>query len=216
MDALLYKLKVMTEYTLLEQLMCRVDGFLEPREGYLLYLLARHGWGLGEIVEIGSYKGRSTCWLALGSSLGGREKVTAIDTFAGSPEHLAGGACQSQTIVEEGTTFNAFMDNVRTMDLVSYVEPIVATSREAAKTWHKPIRLLFIDGDHDYESCAEDFRLWSPFVIPRGCIAFHDYGLWAGVTKFCNELMASDAGYREVAMMASVRVILRDTKAAGA
>src|ERR1700761_7895342 len=64
-----------------------IDGYLKGKEGYALMLLAMGGPGRGAIVEIGSFKGRSTCFLALGTKLAGREKVIAIDHFRGSAEH---------------------------------------------------------------------------------------------------------------------------------
>src|SRR5438445_13813483 len=60
-----------------------IEGWLGPLEGYVLYRLARDGEGKGEIVEIGSWMGRSTAWLAAGSRAPGRERVHAIDTFDG-------------------------------------------------------------------------------------------------------------------------------------
>ena len=37
-------------------------------------------------------------------------------------------------------------------------------SRDVAKDWTRPIRLLWIDGDHSYQGCKEDFDLFSPFL----------------------------------------------------
>ena len=49
-------------------------------------------------------------------------------------------------------------------------------SSEIAKTWNKPIHLLFIDGSHEYEDVLADFRNFYPHVIPGGIVAFHDVG----------------------------------------
>jgi len=38
----------------------------------------------------------------------------------------------------------------------------------------RPIRLLWIDGDHTYAGAKEDFDLFSPYVIEGGIVAFHD------------------------------------------
>ncbi|CAL1154174.1 unnamed protein product, partial [Cladocopium goreaui] len=37
--------------------------------------------------------------------------------------------------------------------------------------------LVFIDGDHRYQTVVDDLRLWSPKVAPGGCLAGHDFGL---------------------------------------
>jgi hypothetical protein len=33
---------------------------------------------------------------------------------------------------------------------------------------------VFIDGDHSYEGCREDWRMWRDHVAPGGFAAFHD------------------------------------------
>jgi predicted O-methyltransferase YrrM len=172
-----------------------------------LLQLAAVGGGAGAVVEIGSYLGRSTAFLAAGSKGAGREKVVAVDHFRGSPEHQAGQAFASPTLAREGTTFHGFQDNLRRLDLGDYVTPIVASSAEAAGQWHGPIRLLFIDGDHSYEESRRDFELWSPFVVPHGVVCFHDIRNWPGVTRFYEELLRGTTAYREVVAVLTLRVI---------
>jgi len=55
------------------------------------------------------------------------------------------------------------------------------------------IGLVFIDGDHQYESIKADYENWFPEVIEGGLIVFHDVrpdcvGPW----KFYQELLAGD------------------------
>src|SRR5262245_1290122 len=90
-----------------------IEGWLFDLEAYALYLLAAHGPGVGEIVEIGSYLGRSTAWLAAGTKGARREKVTAVDHFEGSAEHQAGARCQSPVLAAENTTFPRFLANLK-------------------------------------------------------------------------------------------------------
>jgi predicted O-methyltransferase YrrM len=53
-------------------------------------------------------------------------------------------------------------------------------SYAAAKHWQTPIDFLFIDGDHSYEACLNDWRDWSPFVTRGGVVAFHDARTFPG------------------------------------
>jgi predicted O-methyltransferase YrrM len=50
----------------------------------------------------------------------------------------------------------------------------IMLSDELAKTWTKPIDILFIDGDHNYDQVKRDFVNFSKFVVPNGIIFFHD------------------------------------------
>jgi predicted O-methyltransferase YrrM len=185
-----------------------VTGYLEPEEGYALYLSAAYGPGRGEIVEIGSFLGRSTAFLALGAKTTGRERVSAVDHFRGSPEHQAGGKHKCETLVQDGTTYNAFLENLRHLGVIDHVDPIVADSVQAADSWTKPIRLLFIDGNHSYDASQADFQGWSPHLVTGGLVGFHDIDGWPGVTGFYRDLMGRSGGrWREVAAVGSLRLI---------
>ncbi|GAI70354.1 unnamed protein product [marine sediment metagenome] len=48
------------------------------------------------------------------------------------------------------------------------------TSNEIAKTWNRPIDILFIDGNHRYEEVLFDYKTFAPFVKKNGLIIFHD------------------------------------------
>ncbi|MCX8008912.1 MAG: class I SAM-dependent methyltransferase [Patescibacteria group bacterium] len=146
----------------------RIEGWLSVHEAYLLYELARRIPVHGEIVEIGSYKGRSTVALAYGF-LAGKNKgyVWAIDPHEGL-------IAVHQRAPKDGT-YQEFQKNIRAAGVEDCVHAIVATSKQAAKNWKHPIRLLFIDGLHDAVHTLEDYRLWSRWVqTDGGVIAFHD------------------------------------------
>jgi predicted O-methyltransferase YrrM len=184
-----------------------VEGFLKDLEGYALLRLAADGPGAGAVVEIGSYLGRSTAFLAAGSKAASREPVVAVDHFQGSPEHQAGQKFASATLAREGTTYNQFLANLQRLGLDDHVRPVVASSEEAAAEWTGAIRLLFIDGDHSYDASRRDFELWSPHVVRGGLICFHDIGVWPGVTRFYEALLNDSADYRQAAAAMSLRVV---------
>lgn len=57
------------------------------------------------------------------------------------------------------------------------------TSSAAATNWSagRIVDLVFIDGNHDTQSCAEDIALWTAFVRPGGIVSGDDYIANAGV-----------------------------------
>ena len=160
--------------------------------------MAAHGQGEGEVVEIGSLMGRSTCWLWLwGAKAPGVKRSRPWIISMGPKEHRAGKRHEVAVLAEEGTTFNRFLENLAAHQVKSWVRPVVKGSLEAARTWKKPIRLLFIDGDHRYEATRDDFEAWSGFVISGGYIAFHDVDSWPGVTEFYHQLMRNNSSMRK-------------------
>jgi predicted O-methyltransferase YrrM len=110
----------------------QVQGWLSYREGELLYNLAKNCSGKGVIVEIGSWKGKSTIWLAKGSKAGNNVSVYAIDP-------------QSESNFEE------FNKNIKAAKIDDIVFPIVKKSEDAAKCFNKPVEMIFIDGSHVYD-----------------------------------------------------------------
>jgi len=172
-----------------------IEGWLGDDEGYLLYLLARDANGAGAIVEIGSWMGRSTAWLAAGSMAAGREHVYAVDLFDGGPmlKHL-------EVIRQEGTTYHRFVENLEQLGLFDHVEPIVGDSQEAARNWTGgDVRLLFIDGNHDYAAVKADFELWTRHMPAGGIVVFDDAEkTYPGVLQFIDELKTDTAGWQHL------------------
>ncbi|WP_342439238.1 class I SAM-dependent methyltransferase [Paenibacillus sp. FSL L8-0436] len=142
----------------------------------------------GEIVEIGSFKGKSTVALSLGSQYLTAKKrlVYAIDPFT----HPA-----LPVNYEED-----FIINLRKAGMESYVNAIKKPSQSAYDDCPPSISVLFIDGDHSYEGVVHDIIHYASRVVNGGIIAFHDYSYknspgyeWAelpGVTKAVDELCA--------------------------
>ena len=178
-----------SEFVHLAERFADVQGWLSPAEGYLLYRLARDGEGQGAIVEIGSWMGRSTAWLAAGSKAARREHVHAVDVFDGGPMLK-----ELDVIRKEGTTYHHFSENLERLGLFDQVEPIVAESSAAAQGWTKgAIRLLFIDGDHRYPAVRQDFDLWSPHVVVGGFVVLDDaIDTYPGVLQLLQEILADN------------------------
>lgn len=180
------------------------EGFLMDLE--IMGLLQLPAWVdhlPGAIVEIGSFKGKSTIALAKGSQLLTTQKrpVWAIDPFS----HPA------LAPYKEG-----FKANIHKAGIDSVVNVIKKPSQEAYADCPEAIAALFIDGDHSYEGVVHDIIHYASRVVPGGIIAFHDYSYrecpgyeWAelpGVTQAVDEMCAQDA-YEYVCDYISLRLV---------
>jgi len=145
-----------------------VEGWLSFDEGKFLYEAARGASGRGVVVEIGSWQGKSTIWLAKGSMAGKSVPVYAIDPHTGAPEHH----------VIFGTkdiwTFDRFKENIAKAGVGAIVQPIVGRSGEVGATWGEPVEVLWIDGAHDFAAAEQDFKTWFPHLVEGGLVAYHD------------------------------------------
>jgi predicted O-methyltransferase YrrM len=145
-------------------------GLLNPGIGDALHDLATEVPANQAIVEIGSYKGKSTAYLAAGSKAGQGVPVYAVDPWD-LPGNIAGKHGFTDPEVRE-----AFEKQLRALRLWSRVTPIRAFSTDAAHAWDGPlVGLLFIDGDHDEESVRADLEAWVPHLAPSHVVAFDDY-----------------------------------------
>jgi len=78
------------------------------------------------------------------------------------------------------------------------------TSEEAAQGWNKPIRLLWIDGDHRYESTKLDFTLWEPFLVEGGILAMHDIIRKPGPKKVLWENVFRSGRFEAIAIVDNI------------
>lgn len=149
------------------------EGWLSPHEQVaLLHLPSMVDHLNGDIVEIGSYKGKSTIALALGSSLMSKKKrpIYAIDPFL-------------------DYYYPSFQFNINYHRLQYFIIPIKQFSTQAYDDCPKSIAALFIDGDHEYSSVKHDITHYVSRVVNGGLILFHDYTeQFPGVIKAVNEL----------------------------
>lgn len=143
-----------------------VEGWLTTDEALLLHQTASRVSSGHKIVEIGSWKGRSTICLSLGSIKGNQAKVVAIDPHTGSSEH--------HKWLGEVDTFEEFCHNITKWKVKDIVETLRMTSADASQEVDDPVGFVFIDGAHEFRFVREDFRLWFPKVVDGGLIAFHD------------------------------------------
>ncbi|PKN09818.1 MAG: hypothetical protein CVU73_02430 [Deltaproteobacteria bacterium HGW-Deltaproteobacteria-8] len=203
---MLQSIGIVADYWILSDMFSPIEGFLDPIEGYALFMLAEQGPGVGCILEIGSFAGRSTSYLAYGSKRARREKVVAVDHFLGSPEHRGGD--ESAFRMNGCGLYEMFRKNLRLAGVEDWVHTIKAGSEEACVGWSHPIRLLFIDGDHSAEASRRDFELWSPWLIPEGLVAFHDIGMFPGVTSYYETLLAQGA-VLEILSVGTLRVVTK-------
>lgn len=151
------------------------DGMMPADQLLAILRLAYTAPPSGDFVELGSWTGLTTCYLATVARTRGTGHVWAVDTFEGTRE----GGTQYQSIENyDGHTLPAFTDRIERAGVQELVTPLVGLTTEIATRYPgRPISLLLIDADHSYEGVRADFETWSPHVQPGGVIVFHDYAL---------------------------------------
>jgi predicted O-methyltransferase YrrM len=157
-----------------------VEGWLSDDQAELLWRCASRLGGGSRIVEIGSFRGRSTIVLARAASGGGGGgEMVAIDPHAGNdrgPREIepdrAGGEAD----------FAAFNRNLRAAGVADAVRHVRLPSAKALGSVGEPIDLLYVDGAHRYGPARDDIERWGRRVARGGDLLIHDSFSSIGVT----------------------------------
>lgn len=158
-----------------------LDGLIPNEVCRALRALAQRVPAEQAIVEVGSYKGKSTCSLASAASA----HVWAVD-----PWDLAGNETGRHRFAESSTRL-AFEAQVASLGLGDRITAIQGFSVAVAEHWDgPPIGLLYIDGDHRYKAVRADFLAWRPHLASGATVIFDDLDTPRnpGVRKVVDEL----------------------------
>lgn len=165
------------------------DGMMTPAERLAIFRLASDCTVPGDFVELGAWKGLTTCYLAAACRARGHGRVFAVDTFAGTREHNTRYAAIDRY---GGSTLPAFERFVQRCGVEDLVTPCVGLTTEVAPQHQgRQIALVLIDADHSYAGVKADFEAWWPLVQPGGMVIFHDYAMPdAGVREYVQREVA--------------------------
>lgn len=132
------------------------------------------------VVEVGSFLGKSTAYLA-----SSRKTVYAVDPWEMIDMKTVCWHCEQPTVEK-------FSAQLASVDLLDRVVIMQGLSTDMADEYDgPPIGLLFIDGDHSYQAARGDFLAWSRHLAPSATVAFDDYGVTRnpGVAKAVSSLI---------------------------
>jgi Methyltransferase domain len=140
----------------------RVEGMVSEREADLLFRLAQAD-GPGCIIEVGSFRGRSTVALARGAGSSPVYAIEPHEPFTG----ILGGTFGPQ---DRAAFFRAMLSS----GCYERVRLVSVSSEVVAPGWRQPVRLLWLDGDHSYSGVRRDWEAWRPHLVPSAVVAFDD------------------------------------------
>ncbi len=195
-----------------------VKGFLPDDEGLYLHSLGLSAARLGPLLEIGSYCGRSTIWLARAAAAL-ETVVFAVDHHRGSEEHQPGEAFHDDELTNADGDFDslpAFRRNLASHGVEGSVIPIITDAGTLAKHWPaSPLGMVFIDGGHSLAAALADYRAWAPRLAPGGILAIHDVfptPATGGQAPFTIWQLAKESGlFEEVSQQGTLRALRRLT-----
>jgi len=156
-----------------------IDGWMTPLELEFLFQNAKE---MGSVIEVGSWKGRSTHALLSGCP----GTVIAVDHFLGSKEEST---AHAEAKKPGDLVYEAFMRNVgHFRNLVVKRMDTLEAAKECGLA-----DMVFVDCGHSYEEVKEDIRNWGPKA--RKLLCGHDYcPAWPGVRQAVDEAFGRPDG----------------------
>lgn len=154
-----------------------VRGWMSPDQAERLYRAAAATRPGDQVVEIGSFQGRSTIVLAHGAPA--EVTVVAIDPHAGNdrgPQEIEGFQAAAAGDHEQ------FLANLAAAGVSQRVRHVRAFSDAAHGEVDGAIAVLYIDGAHRYAPARADIVDWGARVAPGGTMLIHDSFSSVGVT----------------------------------
>ena len=186
-------------------LVADVDGWMTPGQASALRDAAMRCPPGGRIVEIGSFRGRSTIVLAASSPPD--VEIVAIDPHAGNdrgPQEIEG---YGEAADDDHEVFTA---NLARAGVAGRVRHVRAFSDAAHEQVESPIDVLYIDGAHRYAPALADIRGWGARVAPGGALLIHDSFSSIGVTLAILRALVAGRRFRYVGRSRSLAIYRAD------
>src|ERR1051325_4320725 len=146
-------------------------------EGLALLDAAARYAGRGPVLEVGTYCGKSTIYLAAAARDKGQPVIT-VDHHHGSEENQPGWEYHDSSLVDPLTGRLDTLPHLRRTlvgaGLDEAVIAVVGRSADVARLWGAPLGMLFIDGAHTDAAAQADYASWAPFLAHGGALAIHD------------------------------------------
>ena len=173
-----------------------IEGWLTEAQAERLRACAARERPEGAVVEIGSFRGRSTVVLARAAGA-----VIAIDPHAGSDR----GPQEIEAEAERGDADHAaFLGNLAAAGVADRVVHVRKFSSDALGDVAGPVSLLYVDGAHRFDPARADLAGWGGRVRPGGTMLVHDAFSSIGVTLALLFVCAGSRRWRYVGRTGSL------------
>ena len=153
-----------------------VKGFMPIHEGKALTKWSQKFSLKGDILEIGTYCGKSTLYIAKGVIKNNRYVYT-VDHHLGSEEHQLNEEYFDEDIYDfkekRVNSFPLLIKNINDHKMQNIV-PIISDAYDLSSKWSAKLGMLFIDGGHSLESAMSDYNSWESKILCNGALVIHD------------------------------------------
>jgi len=199
----------------------------------------------GDIIEVGSWCGRSAVVLAMAAKLARKGKVHCIDLFPEKNDwYQNDDGSYSFSVLVQGKSIDAygeqtvwkepferdiapiyevsssildiFTESVKSNNLEEFVVPFRGNFEmfSAQADQGLKARMVFIDGDHSYESVVRDITIAERYIVPGGRRFIEDtFSSYAGINEAITEKVISSPLFTQCQQLTRKLFVARRTLA---
>jgi hypothetical protein len=176
-----------------------VEGWMTDAQARRLWMAAQRVGPAGQIVEIGSFRGRST--IVLATAAAPAVAVVAIDPHGGGDRGPNEYDPDARLGDDDHDAFHANLDRAGVGRRVRHVRKPSAQARHDVEG---ELDLLYVDGAHRYRFAKPDIERWGARVRPGGTMLIHDAFNAVGVMLAQLRLLFAGPGFRYVGRSGSL------------
>jgi predicted O-methyltransferase YrrM len=162
-----------------------LPGFFSVEEAVAVQLLVKRLGQGAQVVELGTYQGKSA--VAIASVLPPEGLLHCVDTFQGMVLKPGQDRPPMQDVVQ--ANLNALARHLAAFGVGRKVRVLVGDTSTAAKRFaEQSLDLVHIDAGHQYEDVRRDITDWYPKLKVGGFLVFDDVEpAWPGVVQAVRE-----------------------------
>ena len=139
----------------------------------------------GNIVEVGSFLGRSTAAIADNAP---SSDVYAVDNWTGSMQDNSAGWWGLVMLDRpDDWLYNKFLSTKADNVIPTRMDSFAAAQYFA--TMGRKFSMIFLDDDHEYEWVKQEIAAWAPLLADGGILCGHDYATGWGVIQAVDEVL---------------------------
>lgn len=187
----------------------KIPGMLSEESGKFLFTLCYTQQLQGDVVEIGSWQGYSTSFLARAVAESRNGRMYAIDHFKGNVGKEDFYAVEKSDLSD---LQEKFLENMHFLNLEQTVRLLSMPNHKAAEQLRSEavrVRFLFIDGDHSREGVQRDVDLFFPLLMKDSIVVFDDCSPSApGVIEIVDKLLRDNRCKRAFAFSNTAVIVI--------
>ncbi|MDO1445420.1 class I SAM-dependent methyltransferase [Rhodocytophaga aerolata] len=166
----------------------------------------------GNVLELGTYIGKTAIVMASAFPANSPRKVYTIDTFT---REIGDESSREKHLFKNISQYDLCNKLISENKVADKIEVLKGTTDQYAESLSKipNIQLIFVDADHSYEAVKRDLVNYAFILEEGGYLAMHDYLYQQdGVKRAVDEFVTTHTEFKQLFLLGSILVLQRNKR----